>query len=197
MVDRAQGYTSRMADDPQQSRREALKRVAVALKQAGLPFALMGGYAVWALGGPESENDVDFLVAAGDAEAAAGALSEAGLRVEQPPEDWLFKVFTDGAMVDVIFRDSGEPTDRAVLEEADELEVLSVRMPVLSATKVLTQKLNAMDEHACDFATALAAARALREQVDWSQLRRETRDNPFAGAFLFLLEQLDILEPRP
>jgi hypothetical protein len=185
-----------MADDPQQDRREALKRVAVALKEAGLPFALMGGYAVWALGGPESENDVDFLVAADDADAAAKALAEAGLQVEQPPEDWLFKVFTDGAMVDVIFRDSGDPTERAVLEDAEELEVLSILMPVLSATKVLTQKLNAMDEHACDFATALAAARALREQVDWAELRRGTSDNPFADAFLFLLERLDILTPR-
>jgi hypothetical protein len=183
------------ADDSQDSRREALKRVAVALKQAGVPFALMGGYAVWALGGPESENDVDFLVAADDAEAAAKALSEAGLQVEQPPEDWLFKVFTDGAMVDVIHRDSGEPTDRATVEDAEEVEVLSVVMPVLPATKVLTQKLNAMDEHACDFATALATARALREQVDWAQLRRETDGNPFAAAFLLLLEELHVLEP--
>jgi hypothetical protein len=196
MLVSSRGYTTRMADDPQQDRREALKRVAVALKEAGLPFALMGGYAVWALGGPESENDVDFLVAADDADAAAKALAEAGLQVEQPPEDWLFKVFTDGAMVDVIFRDSGDPTERAVLEDAQELEVLSILMPVLSATKVLTQKLNAMDEHACDFATALAAARALREQVDWAELRRGTSDNPFADAFLFLLERLDILTPR-
>ena len=194
MAGESWGYTTRMADGPQQNRREALKRVAVALKQAGMPFALMGGYAVWALGGPESENDVDFLVAADDAEAAAKALAEAGLAVEQPPEDWLFKVYSDGAMVDVIFRDSGAPADRSVIEDAEQLEVLSILMPVLSATKVLTQKLNAMDEHACDFATAIAAARALREQVDWTELRRQTRHSPFADAFLTLLEKLDILE---
>ena len=67
-------------------------------------------------------------------------------------------------------------------------------MPVLSATEVLVQKLNAMDEHMCDFAGVLAAARALREQVDWEQVRRETRASPFAAAFLFLLERLDIID---
>jgi hypothetical protein len=184
-----------MGADPQQNRREALKRVAVALKQSGMPFALIGGYAVWALGGPESENDVDFLLASEDVEAAVKALAEAGLQVEHPPEDWLFKVHTDDAMVDVIFRDSGTPTDRSSLEDAREIEVLSVVMPVLSATRVLTQKLNAMDEHACDFATSLAAARALREQVDWAELRHRTQGSPFAAAFLFLLEQLGVLEP--
>ena len=40
--------------------REALKLVAVALKESGVPFALTGGYAVWARGGPEPDHDVDF-----------------------------------------------------------------------------------------------------------------------------------------
>jgi hypothetical protein len=196
MPRRVHGYTTRMVEEPQQNRREALKRVAVALKQTGFPFALIGGYAVWALGGPESDNDVDFLVAADDAEAVAKSLVEQGLEVERPPEDWLFKVYTDGAMVDVIFRDSGRPTQRPLVEEAEEMQVLSVVMPVLSGTDVLVQKLNAMEEHACDFASALAAARALREQVDWERVGRETRDNAFAAAFLFLLHRLDIIDAQ-
>ncbi len=183
-----------MGDEPQHNRREALKRVAAALKETGYPFALIGGYAVWALGGPESDNDVDFLVAAKDAEAVAQQLAEQDLQVEQPPEDWLFKVYTDDTVVDVIFRDSGVLTERAVLEKAREIEVLSVLMPVLPATEVLVQKLNAMDQHMCDFAGVLAGARALREQVDWERVRRETEPSPFAAAFLFLLERLDIIE---
>lgn len=184
-----------MVGEAQENHREALKRVAAAFKATDIPFALIGGYAVWALGGPESNHDVDFLVAAEDAEAAAKALADQGLQVEQPPEDWLFKVWTDGAMVDVIFRDSGEPTDRAVVEAAEEIEVLSVLMPVLSATRVMAQKLNAMDEHACDFESVLAAGRALREQVDWDDVRRRSEGNPFAAAYLFLLERLRIIEP--
>ena len=195
MSPRSNGYTAAVTETSQVDLREALKRVAVALKQSGLPFALIGGYAVWARGGPESAHDVDFLVAADDADAAADALADAGLDVQRPPEDWLFKVYTDGAMVDIIFRHSGQPASRSVVEDAEEFEVLSVRMPVLSATELVVQKLSAMDEHMCDFAVVLPVARALREQVDWDQVRREVKANDFANAFLFLSERLGIIEP--
>ncbi|MDT5392051.1 MAG: hypothetical protein QOE04_5692, partial [Mycobacterium sp.] len=35
--------------------------------------------------------------------------------------------------------------------------------------------------------------RAVRERVDWSQVRDETDDNPFAAAFLVLLGSLRII----
>jgi hypothetical protein len=183
-----------MPAEDQDNLREALKRVAVSLKQSGIPFALIGGYAVWARGGPEPEHDVDFLVAADDADAVAQFLADEDLDVVQPPEDWLFKVFTDDVMVDVIFRDSGHPATREVVEDADEIEVLSVLMPVLSGTELMVQKLNALDEHMCDFSRMLPVARALREQVDWKRVHAETEDNDFAAAFLFLVERLSVIE---
>jgi len=173
--------------------REALKRVAVALKESGYPFALVGGYAVWARGGPEPEHDVDFMVAQEDAAAVSAELAHIGLQVVQPPEDWLFKVFTDGAMVDVIHRDAGRPASREVFEGADLLEVLSIQMPVLPATELMVHKLTALDEHWCDFGRMLPVARALREQVDWDRVIERTSDNPFAAAFIDLLERLAVL----
>lgn len=184
-----------MPDDEQEGLREALKRVAVALRETGRPFALIGGYAAWARGGPEPDHDVDFMVARSDAEAVAEALDNAGLKVEQPPEDWLFKVYSDEAMVDIIHRDAGSPATREGVREADDLEVLSVEMPVLSATKLLIQKLLAMDEHMCDLAMVLPVARALREQIDWDRVRAETSHSDFAAAFLFLAERLGLIDP--
>ncbi len=64
-----------MVHPAQQNLREALKRVAVALKESGIPFALIGGYAVWARGGPEPEHDVDFMVADEDAEKVQRVLA--------------------------------------------------------------------------------------------------------------------------
>jgi hypothetical protein len=182
-----------MAGEDQAQLREALKRVAVTLKSSGVPFALIGGYAVWARGGPEPDHDVDFMVAEEDTARAAEVLATEGLQVVQPPEDWLFKVFTDDVMVDIIHRDAGEAASRAVVQDADEMEVLSVKMPVLSATELLVQKMAAMDEHQCDFGRLLPVARALREQVDWARVRQETTENDFAVAFLFLLERMSIV----
>jgi hypothetical protein len=171
---------------------EALKRVAVALKQSGLRFALAGGYAAWANGAPEPEHDVDFVVARDDAEQAYAALEDAGLQVEQPPEDWLFKVFTDGTMVDIAHRLNSSPVDVEVLDRAEEREVLSIVMPVLSPTDVVTSKLNALDEHYCDYSKLLPVARALRERVDWDRVRADTTENDFAVTGLFLLDRLGI-----
>jgi hypothetical protein len=182
-------------DSSQDDLREALKRVAVALKHADVPFALTGGYAVWARGGPEPDHDVDFLIAREDVERVIESLAGEGLEVVRPPEDWLVKVYTDNAMVDLIHRHSGAPAERATVEDADVLEVLSVRMPVLSATEVVVQKMLALDEHDCDFAAMIPVVRALREQLDLERVRRETADSPFAAALLVLLERLDVIEP--
>jgi hypothetical protein len=95
--------------------REGLKRVAVALKDGEVPFALAGGYAAWALGGPEPSHDVDFLVAQEQVDRAEQELERRGLEVVHPPEDWLFKVHTDGVVIDVFHHAAGghSPTPSA------------------------------------------------------------------------------------
>src|SRR4051812_49763872 len=156
-------------DDPEKMR-DAMKRVAVVLKEAGVPFALAGGYAAFARGGPESDHDIDFYLRADDIDAASRALSEAGLRVEQPPEDWLVKAYDGDAMVDLIHHPTDLPVTSELLDRADELEVESVTMPVLAATDVVLSKLLCLDERYCDFAALFPVVRCLREQLDWSQL---------------------------
>lgn len=182
-----------MPDEVRRNLREALKLVAVTLKDGGAPFALTGGYALWARGGPEPDHDVDFMIAEPDVPQVMARLADQGLQVVQPPEDWLFKVFVDDAMVDILFRTAGVPVTRSRFDDADELEVESVAMPVLSATTLIADKLAALGEHSCDFSSLLSGARAVREQVDWDEVRARTKDNDFAVAFLFLAERLGIL----
>ena len=158
----------------------------------GVPFALAGGYALWAHGAPESENDVDFAVAEPDTEQAAAVLASAGFEVVRPPEDWLFKAVADGVVVDVLHRIVGEPVDATLLERSTELDLLGVRIPVLPATDLLSSKLRSMTEHYCDFGALLPHVRAVREQLDWDRLRTEVQDNDFAAAFLFLTDRLGI-----
>ena len=181
--------------DPQDSVRDLLKRTAVALKQAGVPFALCGGYAAWVRGAPEPDHDADFLVPEAEAQRAAKALAEAGLEVVEPAEDWLVKVVSgadDGVFVDVLWRTCGIPVQEGLVERAEVLPVLSVQMPVLAATDIVVTKLMALEEHYCDFARLLPVARALREQVDWPRVRRDVSGNDFAVVFLVLLDRLGI-----
>jgi hypothetical protein len=183
--------------DGQRDMREVLKRVAVALKQSDVAFALGGGYAGWALGGPEPEHDVDFLVAQDDVSEAAKALTDAGLRVDDPPEDWLFKVFDGEAMVDLIFIANNTPVDAALLARSEQVEVCSVLMPVLSATELIITKMLALQETSCDYGKVLPLARALREQIDWQEVRRRTGGNVYSLGLLLVLERLEISPAQP
>ena len=172
--------------------REGMKRVAVVLKEIGRPFALTGGYAAWAHGAPENAHDVDFLVDPADVDGIVQEVRDRGLEVVHPPEDWLVKVHTDGVVIDLLHRANGF-TVADGLARAETMAVLSVQMPVLHPTDVVTEKLLALDEHYCDLAQVLPTLRALRERVDWDLVRERSSGSPFAEAVLFLLERLEIL----
>jgi hypothetical protein len=173
-----------------------LKRVASVLKQADIPFALGGSFAVYAHGGHSSDHDVDFLIREQDKERALEELAAVGFEVEQPPEDWLVKVFDDGRMVDLIYRPVESPVTDATLADIVMRPVEAISMPVLSATQLMMHKLLSYTQHYCDFATGLPVARSLREQIDWERVRRETAQSPYAEAFLVLLDRLDVV-PLP
>ncbi len=173
-----------------------LKRVASVLKQAEIPFALGGSFAVYAHGGHSSDHDVDFLIREQDKERVLEELAAAGFDAEQPPEDWLVKVFDDDRMVDLIYRPVETPVTDATLADSVIRPVEAIAMPVVSATQLMVHKLLSYTQHYCDFATGLPVARSLREQIDWERVRRETTQSPYAEAFLVLLDRLDVV-PLP
>jgi hypothetical protein len=172
---------------------DVLKTVAAALKADGVPFALAGGFAVYARGGRESLHDVDFVVP-GDAVALArGAMERRGLKVVQPPEDWLIKVYVDDVCVDLIQRLSGLDVDDALLSRANELSVGAIHMPVLAATDIVVSKLHSLSEHHCDLEPVVATIRSLREQLDLDVITTSCAGQPFAEAALFLARRLGVL----
>ncbi|GAA2630535.1 nucleotidyltransferase [Paractinoplanes durhamensis] len=173
-----------------------LKRVAATLKSADLPFALGGSFAVYAHGGHSSDHDVDFLIREQDKEAALTALAGVGFKTEQPPEDWLVKVYEEDRMVDLIYRPVETPVTDETLRDCEMISVEAINMPVISATQLMVHKLLSYSQHYCDFATGFPVARSLREQIDWNRVRRETTGSPYAEAFLILLDRLDVV-PLP
>lgn len=171
---------------------ETMRKAAAALRDAGVPHALTGGLAIWARGGPRTEHDVDFLVLPEDSERAQQALVEAGMRAEDPPEDWLLKAWDGDILVDLVFRPSGGPVTQEWLDRAEELEVMAIRMPVASLEDVLVTKLLSLSEQSPDMSPALEIARSVREQIDWDAVRARVEHSAFAKAFLVLVEELGV-----
>lgn len=175
---------------------DALKRAVAALEREGIPYLLGGGLGCWARGGPPSSNDIDLMVKPGDAERAQAALAAAGMRPEDPPEQWLRKAWDGEILVDLIFEPSGMRIDEEVLARGDRLSVAAMHMEVMALDDILATKLLALDEHTADYRDLLLITRSLREQIDWEALRQRTASSPFARAFFCLAEGLGISAER-
>jgi len=70
---------------------------------------------------------------------------------------------------------------------------MSARMRVLALEDIMASKLLALNETHLDFAGSLEVARAVREQVNWEEVRERTRESPYAKAFFALVEELGIV----
>lgn len=184
-----------MAVDEEQLVR-TVTRVAGTLRAAGFRFAVTGGCAVYAYGGPPSDHDVDVLVKEEDALAARSALVEAGMRAVDPPEDWLTKVYDGDCLVDLIFRPNQRDVNDELLDQAEVRRIGPVTAPVMPATWVMIDKLGVLGPHRCDYTALLSVVRAVREQLDWVRIARETADSPYATAFLRLAAELDLTGPQ-
>lgn len=189
--------SAQLPHDRSQAILEAAKEIGALLKRAGHHFALAGSVAVYAHGGSRYlQHDADFAILPEDAEAVAGTLREAGLPVRTPPEDWLVKTTCHGQNVDIIFALAHQPVTRDMLDRAHVLPVDSVLMPVLSPTDLIRSLISAFSEHYCDFGSVLPVARAVREKVDWDEVRTTCGDQPMPAAFLFLLERLNVIDAQ-
>ena len=174
----------------------ALKRAAAALREAQVPFLLGGSLASWARGGPETRHDLDLMIKPADVDRALAALEEAGMRPEVPPEGWLVKAWDGDVLVDLIHHPTGLEITDEVIERGEKINVLAMEVRVMSLEDVMTTKLMALTEHSLRFDSLLRIARALREQVDWEDVRARTESSPFARAFFVMLDGLDIV-PLP
>jgi hypothetical protein len=172
----------------------AMKEAAAVLQQAEIPFILGGGLAAWARGGPKTEHDVDLMLKREDAETALAEFERAGYRTERPPEGWLYKAWIDDVLVDLIFDPAAGAIDDDTIARSEVAEVVALRIRVAPLEDVMTQKLLALTEQDPDYSSVLELARALREQIDWDDVRARTDESPFAKAFFTLAEELGVIE---
>lgn len=184
-----------MEVDEQQLLR-TVTRVSTTLRGEGIRFAVAGGCAVYAHGGPPSEHDVDIFLKEADAVPARNCLVAAGMRAADPPEDWLTKVYDGHCLVDLIFRPNQREVTDELLDEAELMRIGPTEALVIPATTVVIDKLQVLDPHRCDFTPLLPVVRALREQVDWAKVAQATAESPYARAFLGLAEDLGVIDRR-
>src|SRR6476619_3750447 len=153
---------------------DALKHCAAALREVDVDFALAGGLAAWAHGGPATEHDIDLMIREQDAETALAALREVGMATACPPEGWLVKAWHGDILIDLIYSPRGVAVDTMFLEQCEVMNVAAVDMRVISLDDLLVSKLLVLNEHHLDFGPPLEWARSLREQICWPEVGHRT-----------------------
>ena len=172
---------------------QTLKKSVAALRDANIRFLLGGSLASWARGGPESRHDLDLMIKPEDRDRALQALEECGMRPEIPPEGWLAKAYDGEVLVDLIHNPTGMEITDEVIDRGETLNVLAMEVPVMALEDVISTKLLALTEHSLRYDSLLAIARALREKVDWADVRSRTDHSPFARAFFVMIDGLGIV----
>lgn len=177
---------------------QSLKKTAAVLRDAEVPFCLIGSLSAWVRGGPESSHDLDFGIKEKDVMKACMALEAAGFSIVVPDEDWLVKAWDgepdheDSTLIDLIYAPSGVEINDEVLERADWMDVLAQPMKILNPSDLMIMKLLSIREQHLNYTSTIATARAIREQIDWKRVRTETEESPYARAFFVMAEGLNI-----
>lgn len=152
-----------------------LGEATCALSDANIPYVVIGGIASTVLGRPRWTHDLDLFLRHEDALPALEVLGEAGFSTQRTDPYWLYKAVTDGVLVDIIFRSTGDIyLDDEMLQRATMEDVRGHRVRVLAPEDLLVIKAVVHDEktprHWFDALGIIA-----HSELDWEYLLRRAR----------------------
>jgi hypothetical protein len=183
---------------------EVLDETVSALDESGIPYALMGGIAVAALGSQRFTHDIDVFVKPEDAEVALEALEAKGFRTEKTDLLWLFKGFKNDVLVDVIFKSAGTVRlDQEMLERSRIVEFYGRKIRALGPEDLFVIKALVLNEHCLNFdgnclrhlSDVLGLIRSC--ELDWEYVLKRARLGPRRMLGLLIYAQsLDLLVPN-
>jgi predicted nucleotidyltransferase len=154
---------------------DVVRAAVQSVEKAGIPYLLIGGLASALVGRPRYTKDADLFVRPEDAQRTLDALEAAGFTTERTDEEWLYKGFRDGHLVDVIFKLSGDLyLDEEMLARARIEDLKGCTARVISPEDLLVAKAFAFKEvtprHWFDALALLA-----EHELDWNYVLRRSR----------------------
>jgi hypothetical protein len=143
------------------------------LVNARLPFLVAGGYAVAAYTGVRrATKDFDVFTTPGDFPRILSRLQERGHTVTVKDERWIAKVHRGQDFVDVIFCGANGlmPVQEDWFAHARRIEVLGVKLPILSPTELVWSKVFIQNRHRYDGADIVNIILKQHGEIDWRRL---------------------------
>ena len=147
------------------------------LEASGAGHLVIGGVATRALLGDslDTDEDVDVLVAEGEADALLSRFADEGYATHRPPEGWLYKAARPDVTIDLIFR-AGEKIrlDDEHLARARSARLDELEMPVPAPEDLAVMK--AVFDQEDRPGRWYGALQVLRDcEIDWDYVARRGR----------------------
>jgi hypothetical protein len=149
------------------------RRVLEVLREAGIPFAVGGAYALEHHTGIHRDtSDFDVFVLPEDSQRILSEFARHGFRTELTFPHWLGKIFHRRRYVDVIFNSGNGVVrvDRAWFEHALPAELWGERVLVCPIEEMIWSKSFVMERERFDGADVLHLIRAGGGRLDWDRL---------------------------
>jgi hypothetical protein len=151
------------------------RRVLVAMKDAGVPFLVGGGYAFIRYTGIQRRmKDFDLFVRECDWPATVNALNTAGIATEVTFTHWIGKAIEGDTFVDIIYGSGNgvAPVDDEWFRHSSEDEVLGIPVRLVPREELIWTKAFVMERERFDGADISHLIRVCAPELDWKRLLR-------------------------
>lgn len=168
-----------------------------ALRQASIPFLLIGGIGSAVYGRDRGTRDIDLFVRPEVANKVLDLLDARGFETKEVHEFWLSKAVRHGVLVDVIFRSTRDiMLGDEMLERARLMPFRGRMVPVAPPEDLVVMKACAMSEETSRYWYDAAAILA-HSQLDWDYLVARARQHGARRILSLLLfaTSVDIVVP--
>jgi hypothetical protein len=153
---------------------EVFRQAISALNEAGLPYVIGGGFAVYHYGGVwRNTNDLDVYVDRGMVPEAIEILSCQGFtdggEMAAGDREWIYHGTKGNIVVDVIWQSPSGLSifDHQQYERAPHGEFLDLPTRYLPADDLVLAKIFTMNLHRCDWPDVLRIVRSCPDGFDW------------------------------
>jgi predicted nucleotidyltransferase len=168
------------------------------LREAQIPFLLIGGIGSSVFGRDRGTHDIDLFVRPENARKVLALLGERGFTTKVEYEHWLYKAVKHGVLVDIIFRSSRDILlDDEMLRRARTMNFRGREVPVAPPEDLIVMKAVAMSEDTPRYwydAIAIIA----QADLDWDYLVARARQHGARRILSLLLfaDSIDLVVPR-
>ena len=160
--------------------RELSRGVLLALRNAGVPFLIGGGYAFIRYTGIERRmKDFDVFLHERDWPRAAEALEQAGIETVLTFPHWLGKAKSGDVFVDIIYGSGNgvAPVDELWFRHSVEDEVLGIPVRLVPREELLWTKSFVMERERFDGADVVHIIKVCAGDLDWRRLLGRFAEN--------------------